>query len=147
MLFFQWLPGSNRPPQVIGDFFRDPLDPSASASASASGQRDAEVDGQLGEGRGRPERSAAAVTKRNHTLRLFNIVPELSGSYKCKVSSFIDEDFKQMDMLVYCEYAVVNDDMSHPHLCTHWRIFYARLSNQLPCGFDASNESLFQFIT
>jgi len=99
--FFQWLPGSNRPPQVIGDFFRDHLDPSASASASASGQRDAEVDGQLGEGRGRPERSAAAVTKRNHTLRLFNIVPELSGSYKCKVSSFIDEDFKQMDMLVY----------------------------------------------
>ena len=44
------------------------------------------------------------MTKRNHTLRLFNIVPELSGSYKCKVSSLIDEDFKQMDMLVYCEY-------------------------------------------
>ena len=54
--------------------------------------------------RGRSERSVAAVTKRNHTLRLFNIVPELSGSYKCKVSSLIDEDFKQMDMLVYCEY-------------------------------------------
>ena len=52
----------------------------------------------------RSERSVAAVTKRNHTLRLFNIVPELSGSYKCKVSSLIDEDFKQMDMLVYCEY-------------------------------------------
>ena len=105
----QWLPGSNRPPQVIGDFFRDHLDPNAAGghlvsglSASSSARRD-DAEGDVSS-RGRSERSVAAVTKRNHTLRLFNIVPELSGSYKCKVSSLIDEDFKQMDMLVYCEY-------------------------------------------
>lgn len=84
------------------------MDPNAGEHwVLASARRDAEeVDGSKEE---RLEGSAATatVTKRNHTLRLFNIVPELSGSYKCKVSSFIDEDFKQMDMLVYCEYDII----------------------------------------
>lgn len=96
--FFQWLPGSNRSPQVIGDFFRDHLDPNAKQHLfpASSTHRDADVDA-----RPASANASAAVTNRNHTLRLFNIVPELSGTYKCKVSSLIDEDFKQMDMLVY----------------------------------------------
>lgn len=96
--FFQWLPGSNRSPQVIGDFFRDHLDPNAKQHLfpASSTHRDADVDA-----RPASVNASAAVTNRNHTLRLFNIVPELSGTYKCKVSSLIDEDFKQMDMLVY----------------------------------------------
>ena len=97
----QWLPGSNRSPQVIGDFFRDHLDPNAKQHLfpASSTHRDADVDA-----RPASANASTAVTNRNHTLRLFNIVPELSGTYKCKVSSLIDEDFKQMDMLVYCEY-------------------------------------------
>jgi hypothetical protein len=65
---------------VIGDFFREHVDVSHVSS----------------------EAGDSNYTK-HRAIRLVHIVPELSGSYKCKVSTFVDEDFKQMDMLVYCE--------------------------------------------
>ena len=89
--FFQWLPGSDHPPQIIGDFFQDHLD----ATAPIDQDMNTEVE-EVGN-----NDTESGEANQNHRLRLYNIVPELGGSYKCKVSSFIDEDFKQADMLVY----------------------------------------------
>ena len=41
--------------------------------------------------------------KRHRALFLKKPTLELSGSYKCKVSTFIGEDTRQKDMVVYCE--------------------------------------------
>ena len=48
--------------------------------------------------------------KESHrALMLQNLKPDLSGNYKCRVSGLSDEDFKQKNMIVYCEY-----DRAHP---------------------------------
>jgi hypothetical protein len=70
---FQWLPG--RLPQIISDQFMQHLDIAY------------EVDDDI-------------FTK-HRALRIRNPQPEFSGNYRCKVSSFVDEDFDQKELLVY----------------------------------------------
>lgn len=74
--FLQWLPG--RKPQVIGTKFVDHID----------------LDFKVEEDE----------YKAHRALRLVNLKPEFSGSYKCKVSTFEDEDFKQNSMVIFCEW-------------------------------------------
>ena len=74
--FLQWLPG--RKPQVIGTKFADHID------------LDFVVDEE-------------DEYKAHRALRLINLKPEFSGSYKCKVSTFEDEDFKQNSMVIFCK--------------------------------------------
>lgn len=70
---FQWLPG--RVPQIISDQFKKHLDVAY------------EVDDDI-------------FTK-HRALRIMNPEPQFSGNYRCKVSSFVDEDFNQKELLVY----------------------------------------------
>jgi len=72
--FFQWLPG--RPPQTIGDLFRDRLDLTY------------EVEG-------------SDEFRKHRAIKILHPTTELSGMYRCKVSSFVDEDFMQKPMIVY----------------------------------------------
>ena len=75
--FYQWLPG--RPPQTIGKKFKNRID------------LDYEVSG-------------ADRFQKHRALKIWKPTTELSGTYRCKVSSFVDEDFMQKSMIVYCEY-------------------------------------------
>ena len=76
--FFQWLPG--RPPQAIGEIFQDRIDLTY------------EVEG-------------SDQFRKHRAIKILNPTTELTGIYKCKVSSFVDEDFMQKPMIVYGEYA------------------------------------------
>ena len=71
---YQWLPMTSGP-QVIGDQFRHHLD----------------LDYQVNKDQ----------YKKHRALNIKNPQPHLSGTYMCKVSTFIDEDFMQKDLLVY----------------------------------------------
>ena len=42
--------------------------------------------------------------KRHRALRVAEADHRFSGTYQCKVSSFLDEDFQQKEVLVYSEY-------------------------------------------
>jgi len=42
--------------------------------------------------------------RKHRALKILKPTTELSGSYRCKVSSFVDEDFMQKTMIVYCKY-------------------------------------------
>lgn len=77
--FFQWLPG--RPPQAIGELFEN-------------GRLDLsyEVDTQPGEKK---------EFKKHRALKIMRPTTELTGTYRCKVSSFVDEDFMQKKMIIY----------------------------------------------
>ena len=75
--FFQWLPG--RPPQAIGEIFQDRIDLTY------------EVEG-------------SDQFRKHRAIKILNPTTELTGIYKCKVSSFVDEDFMQKPMIVYGEY-------------------------------------------
>ena len=77
--FFQWLPG--RPPQAIGEIFQDRIDLTY------------EVEG-------------SDQFRKHRAIKILNPTTELTGIYKCKVSSFVDEDFMQKPMIVYGEYVV-----------------------------------------
>ena len=72
--FFQWLPG--RPPQTIGDLFKDRLDLSYEVADSDQ-------------------------FRKHRAIKILKPTTELSGMYRCKVSSFVDEDFMQKPMIVY----------------------------------------------
>ena len=72
--FFQWLPG--RPPQTIGDIFRDRIDLTYEVGGSDE-------------------------FRKHRAIKILNPTTELSGIYRCKVSSFVDEDFMQKQMTVY----------------------------------------------
>merc|ERR1711953_571994 len=72
--FYQWLPG--RPPQAIGDLFKNRID---LTHAVEGGDR----------------------FRKHRALKILNPTTELSGTYRCKVSSFVDEDFMQRRMIVY----------------------------------------------
>ena len=78
--FFQWLPG--RPPQTIGDLFRDRLDLTY------------EVEG-------------SDEFRKHRAIKILHPTTELSGMYRCKVSSFVYEDFMQKPMTVYGKNIVV----------------------------------------
>ena len=99
--FFQWLPG--RPPQTIGDLFRHRLDLKY------------EVPG-------------SDIYRRHRAIKIMRPTTELSGTYRCKVSSFIDEDFMQKKMTVYCKLYSYNYNPSDKNLdqygknfsCSNW---------------------------
>ena len=46
---------------------------------------------------------SAGEYERHRALKILRPTTELSGMYKCKVSSFIDEDFMAARMVVYCK--------------------------------------------
>jgi hypothetical protein len=41
--------------------------------------------------------------RKHRALKILRPTTELSGTYRCKVSSFVDEDFMQKTMIVYCK--------------------------------------------
>ena len=73
-------------PQVIGDMFRESLDLAFVAHND--------------------------TYKRHRALRVARADQRFSGTYQCKVSSFVDEDFQQKEVLVYSE-CLEYDDMLH----------------------------------
>eukprot|EP00094_Tigriopus_californicus_P001096 TCALIF_01061-PA protein Name:"Protein of unknown function" AED:0.09 eAED:0.09 QI:0/0.75/0.8/0.8/0.5/0.6/5/925/195 len=75
MPFFQWVPGQGRKPQLIGERFANHIDLDFVAHEDEA--------------------------KQYRALKIINPSSELSGSYRCKVSTLIDEDFKQKDLIVY----------------------------------------------
>ena len=75
--FLQWIPG--RKPQVIDDRFRNHVDLEYTVSEESD------------------------EAKMYRALKIMNPIPDLSGSYKCKVSTLLDEDFQQKSMIIYCE--------------------------------------------
>ena len=72
--FFQWLPGHK--PQTIGDIFHDRIDLNYEVAGSDQ-------------------------FRKHRAIKLLNPTTEFSGMYRCKVSSFVDEDFMQKPMTVY----------------------------------------------
>lgn len=72
---YQWVPSMNKGPQVIGDLFKNSLDLEYEAHND--------------------------TFKKHRALRITNPDHRFSGTYQCKVSSFVDEDFQQKDILVY----------------------------------------------
>ncbi|CAB4065292.1 unnamed protein product [Lepeophtheirus salmonis] len=74
--FYQWVPGQMDRPQVIGDTFKDHLD----LNHSVSDKDD---------------------FKRYRALLIKEPTVNLSGVYTCKVSSFLSEDVKQKEMIIY----------------------------------------------
>ena len=42
--------------------------------------------------------------RQHRAIKIWRPTTELSGIYRCKVSSFVDEDFMQRKMIVYCKY-------------------------------------------
>jgi len=71
---YQWVPSMNKGPQVIGELFKDKLDLLYSAHND--------------------------TFKKHRALHILNPDHRFSGTYMCKVSSFVDEDFQQKDILV-----------------------------------------------
>ena len=74
---YQWVPSMKKGPQVIGDMFRESLDLAFVAHND--------------------------TYKRHRALRVARADQRFSGTYQCKVSSFVDEDFQQKEVLVYSE--------------------------------------------
>jgi len=72
---YQWVPSMNKGPQVIGEMFQKNLDLSYVAHND--------------------------TYKRHRALRVAKSDHRFSGTYQCKVSSFVDEDFQQKEVLVY----------------------------------------------
>lgn len=72
--FLQWIPG--RKPQLVDEEFRPHIDLNFT------------VDDE-------------DESKKHRAIRMVDLSPKLSGTYKCKVSTFYDEDFQQKNMLVY----------------------------------------------
>jgi len=71
---YQWVPSMKKEPQVIGDLFKNNLDLLYSAHND--------------------------TFKKHRALHILNPDHRFSGTYMCKVSSFVDEDFQQKDVLV-----------------------------------------------
>ena len=75
---YQWVPSMKKGPQVIGEMFKQSLDLGYVAHND--------------------------TYKRHRALRVAKADHRFSGTYQCKVSSFLDEDFQQKEVLVYSEY-------------------------------------------
>ena len=71
---YQWVPSMKKGPQVIGDLLKNNLDLLYSAHNN--------------------------TFKKHRALHILNPDHRFSGTYMCKVSSFVDEDFQQKDVLV-----------------------------------------------
>jgi len=72
---YQWVPSMKKGPQVIGEMFKQSLDLGYVAHND--------------------------TYKRHRALRVAKADHRFSGTYQCKVSSFLDEDFQQKEVLVY----------------------------------------------
>jgi len=72
---YQWVPSMKKGPQVIGELFKHKLDLDYVAHND--------------------------TYKRHRALRVVQSDHRFSGTYQCKVSSFVDEDFQQKEVLVY----------------------------------------------
>jgi len=72
---YQWVPSMKKGPQVIGEMFKQSLDLDYVAHND--------------------------TYKRHRALRVAEADHRFSGTYQCKVSSFLDEDFQQKEVLVY----------------------------------------------
>jgi len=72
---YQWVPSMKKGPQVIGDMFENSLDLKYEAHND--------------------------TFKKHRALRILKPDHRFSGTYQCKVSSFVDEDFQQKDVLVF----------------------------------------------
>ena len=83
LLWFQWLPG--RPPQAIGELFEN-------GRLDLSYEVDTHGD--------------KTEFKKHRALKIMHPTIELTGTYRCKVSSFVDEDFMQKKMIIYCKKAI-----------------------------------------
>jgi len=100
--FYQWLPG--RPPQAIGELFKNRIDLS---HAVEGGDK----------------------FRKHRALKIWKPTTELSGIYRCKVSSFVDEDFMQRKMIVYAPPEEVNliytrPDINHINLtCSAFGVY------------------------
>lgn len=71
---YQWIP-SQKGPQLINELFRDHLNLEFEINDDSF--------------------------KKHRALHIQNPLPQFSGTYMCKVSSFVDEDFDQKDLLIY----------------------------------------------
>ena len=111
--FFQWLPG--RAPQAKGNLF-------------SNGRLDLTYEVEGGN-----------RFQKHRALKIMRPTTELSGTYRCKVSSFLDEDFMQKEMIIYCKY--IFDDKTclnvngHNGLCIYmpnpfifWHLYTLLLS-------------------
>jgi len=74
--FYQWLPGHR--PQTMGSVFKDRIDLSYVADNGRAGEYE-----------------------RHRAIKILRPTTEMSGLYKCKVSSFVDEDFLTARMTVF----------------------------------------------
>ena len=74
---YQWVPSLDLGPQVIDPMFKDNLDLKYQAHSEK--------------------------LKRHKALHILNPDERFSGSYKCKVSSFIDEASAENEVIVYGE--------------------------------------------
>jgi len=78
---YQWLPALDTGPQIIDPRFNQYMD----LMYTVNGEK----------------------YEKHRALHLVNITHHLSGSYMCKVSSFLDEDFNQKNLMVYVPPAMV----------------------------------------
>jgi len=78
---YQWLPAMDTGPQIIDPNFNEYLD----LMYTVNGEK----------------------YEKHRALHLVNVTHHLSGSYMCKVSSFLDEDFNQKNLMVYVPPSVV----------------------------------------
>ena len=76
---YQWVPSMKKGPQVIGELFKHKLDLDYVAHND--------------------------TYKRHRALRVVQSDHRFSGTYQCKVSSFVDEDFQQKEVLVYSKWS------------------------------------------
>lgn len=74
---YQWIPShpEQKGPQLISEFFRGHLNLEFEVNEDSF--------------------------KKHRALHIRNPLPQFSGTYMCKVSSFVDEDFDQKDLLIY----------------------------------------------
>merc|ERR1719347_1510876 len=80
---YQWVPAMNFGPQVIDTRFKDKVD----------------LTYQIDE---------SDQFKKYRAIRILNPDQSFSGIYKCKISSFVDEDFGQQDVLVFVPPSHIN---------------------------------------
>ena len=78
--FYTWVPEKMSRPQIIGEKFREHVD----VDHVVHGNADSHM--------------------KHRALLLKKPTTELSGYYTCKVSSFVSEDIRRKQMIVYCKF-------------------------------------------
>ena len=76
--FYQWVPEQMARPQIIGEKFRQHIDLDHVVHTDSH--------------------------KKHRALLLKKPTTELSGSYTCKVSTFVSEDVRRKKMIVFCKF-------------------------------------------